>query len=233
MHDTIKQFFEQNKDKKYKWPELPAGNIYDQANWVLHQSNAPWFEVQGLDVPYKTMLEEAKNLKELFVSHRDEESKHDGWRALAIHGISATKTNIPENYGLDPNEVKYTWTEIQDRCPETVRFFRESFPYDDYMRVRFMLLEPGGYIMPHSDNTKSMLCAAVNISLNHPEGCHMITEQGIMPFRDEGSVFYFNNHYKHAVINTSDTDRFHIIVHGRYNLGKLARYIVDSYPKQS
>ena len=233
MPEALLEFINKNKDNHYPVPKLPETDVFQQANWILHESNLPWLEVLGIDAPYKAMLEEAKGLKDMFVGHRGEESKHKGWRSLSIHGISATKTNIPESYGLDPNEVSYNWTEIQDRCPETVRFLKEVFPYDDYMRVRFMLLEPGGYIMPHSDNAKSMLCAAVNISLNQPEDCAMVTEHGTVPFRNEGSVFYFNNHYRHAVINASNTDRFHMIVHGRYNLGKLAKFIINSYPKQS
>lgn len=232
MNNKLKQFFEENANNKFDWPELPAGNMYSQTNWILHECTAPWFEIHGIDAPYKAMLAEAQALKDMFVGHRDEEGKHQGWRSLAIHGIEATKTNIPETYGLDPNEVTYDWTEIQDRCPETVKFFKETFPYDDYMRVRFMLLEPGGYIMPHSDNQKCFLGAAINISLNQPDNCVMVNKYGTLPFRDEGSMFFFNNHYEHAVHNGGDTDRIHMIVHGRYNMQKLAPLMINSWSKQ-
>ena len=79
-----------------------------------------------------------------------------------------------------------------------------------------MLLEPGGYITPHSDNPESFLGGAVNISLNNPEGCRLVTTLGEVPFRDSGSAFLFNNHYQHAVYNDSEQDRFHIIVHGSF-----------------
>lgn len=231
MQPHIQDFMDLNQSKTYQYTPVPDGEFWDQANWVLHHSGAPWLELLGIDAPYKAMYEEARALRDMFVFHRDQEDGHRGWRSLAVHGISATKTNIPETYGLDPNKITYGWTEIQDRCPETVRFFREVFPYNSYQRLRYMLLEPGGFIAPHSDNPRSSLCAAVNISLNNPAGCRMVTELGQVPFRDEGSVFLFNNHYQHAVYNNSDIDRFHIIVHGSWRDPDWSRLVLNSYKK--
>ena len=46
-------------------------------------------------------------------------------------------------------------------------------------------------------------------------------------------MFYFNNHYPHCVYNNSDTDRFHIIVHGEAAMDRLAPILVNSYLKKS
>lgn len=228
MELFFKDFFEQNKNKVFDFNPVPK-NV-DPLNWILNESNSPWLEINGIDAPYKKMLEEAKKLKELFVFHRGEENSHRGWKSLAIHGISATKTNVPQTYGLDPNEVTYTWTEIQDQCPVTVDFFRNIFPYNSYQRVRFMLLESQGYIAPHRDHEQSYLATAVNISLNNPDGCKLVTETGTLPFRNEGSMFLFNNHYHHCVYNNSNEDRYHIIVHGGWNK-IFEKLIIDSYKK--
>ena len=233
MSPDINDFIAQHENLNYQFPPLPNGDFWTQASWILHKSEVPWLEIHGIDVPYKEMYKEAKALRDLFVFHRDQEDGHRGWRSLAVHGISATKTNIPETYGMDSNEVSYNWTEIQDRCPVTVKFFQEVFPYQSYQRLRYMLLEPGGFIAPHSDNPKSCLCAAVNISLNNPEGCRMVTELGKVPFRDSGSVIMFNNHYQHAVYNDSDIDRFHIIVHGQWKDPAWSELVLDSYKKVS
>jgi hypothetical protein len=232
MNNTLNDFISEHADKTYQFPELPPGDKYKQANWILNHSNVPWFRLFGIDAPYKTMLAEAQSVKHMFVGHRDEEDKHRGWRSLCVHGISATHTNIPEAYGLDPAAVKFDWTEIQEQCPATVKFFKDVFPWTEYMRVRFMLLEPGGYIMPHSDNVRSFPGGAINISLNNPEGCRLVNVHGTLPFQDTGSIFFFNNHYQHCVFNDSDTDRYHMIVHGRYDLSELAPILVSSYPKQ-
>lgn len=214
-------------------PALVANHPRAQANWIFNHSHAPWLEILGINAPYKDMLAEAQALKSMFVSHRNEEGQHQGWSSLAIHGISATKTNVAENYGLDSKTAKYDWTEIQDQCPVTVKFFKEQFPYRQYARVRFMLLEPGGFVMPHQDHHTSFLGGAVNISLNQPDGCKLVNTHGTLPFKDSGSMFYFNNHYPHCVYNDSNTDRFHIIVHGEADMERLSSLLVNSYLKKS
>ena len=52
------------------------------------------------------------------------------------------------------------------------KFFKERFPYKNYYRLRFMLLEPGGFITPHKDTDTNKL-SPINMALNHPKGCLM------------------------------------------------------------
>jgi len=232
MKPYVKEFLDTYNDKNiFEYTALPDGDLWTQANWILFESKMPWLELLGIDAPYAEMLAEAQALKDLFVYHRDGEEGHSGWRSLSVHGISADKTNVPETYGLDPAQVTYQWTEIQDRCPVTVEFFKQVFPYSRYQRLRYMLLEPGGYIAPHSDNVENMPGAAVNISLNNPENCRLTSTFGTMPFRDSGSVFLFNNHYQHAVHNASNVDRFHMIVHGEWRSPDWQQLVVNSYKK--
>ena len=232
MQPYVKDFLNTHNDKNtFEYPTLPNGTLHEQANWIMFKSDLPWLEIMGIDAPYTEMLAEAQSLKELFVYHRDGEEGHSGWRSLSVHGISADKTNVPETYGLDPAKVTYQWTEIQDRCPVTVQFFKEVFPYNRYQRLRYMLLEPGGYIAPHSDNINSNPGAAVNISLNNPVNCRLTNIHGTLPFRDSGSIFLFNNHYQHAVHNGSNIDRFHIIVHGEWRSPDWQQLVVNSYKK--
>ncbi len=230
MEHWIKEFLDQYNDKNtFELLPLPDGDVHFQADWILKHSQAPWLEIVGIDAPYVEMYREAQALRDMFVFHRGEESGMQGWRSLAVHGIGATLTNVPQTYGLNPDQVKYDWTEIQDQCPVTVKFFKEVFPYNQYQRLRYMLVEPGGYIAPHSDNVSNMPGAAVNISLNNPEGCRLTTVHGTVPFRNSGSVFLFNNHYRHAVHNNSDTDRFHMIVHGQWRSPEWDHLVVNSY----
>ncbi len=234
MNFELTNFIDQHSDiAPSLLPTLPGGHTHQQANWIFNQSHAPWLEILGIDAPYKDMLAEAQALKSMFVSHRSDEGQHQGWSSLAIHGIGATKTNVAENYGLDSKTATYDWTEIQHQCPVTVKFFKEQFPYRWYARVRFMLLEPGGFVMPHQDHHTSFLGGAVNISLNQPDGCKLVNTHGTLPFKDSGSMFYFNNHYPHCVYNNSDTDRFHVIVHGEADMSRLAPLLVNSYLKKS
>lgn len=229
MDQLTRDFLESHCESQFCWPALPLGDINHQFHWICHHSNIPYLEVHGIDVPYTAMLTEAQSLRDMFVEHRDSENRHRGWRSLAIHGIGAQKTNVSQYYGIDSKNAVYTWTEIQDRCPVTVDFFKNKFPFNLYQRVRYMLLEPDGYIAPHFDNPVNTVASAVNISLNNPHGCRLVTEHGIVPFKNNGSVMMFNNHYKHAVHNHSDIDRFHIIVHGSGEQNKWSRLVVESY----
>jgi hypothetical protein len=201
------------------------------ADWILNKSRIPYLPLNLNDVPYQEMLAEAGSLDTLFVKHRSNDS--DGWSSLCIHGITSQHTDhyavYPEYAHLTNDTVPYDWTEIKHRCPVTVEYFKNSFPYDVYHRIRFMKLEPGGYILPHSDSPDLSL-RAVNISLNNPPGCDFVFENyGIIPFKNSGSAFLVANGYQHSVWNLSNSPRYHIIVHGYAATQPYYNLVVDSY----
>ena len=226
----LRAFVESNEHHVYDtYPPIPAHltEPWQRTEWIFHQSHAPWLRL-AIDAPFADMLAEARALRHRFVRHRTQDGQ--GWLSLCVHGIAADMTDAYQAYQLDEKDVVYDWTDIADQCPETVRYFREEFPYIRYQRLRFMLMEPGGYILPHSDYKNSTLGAAVNFSLNNPQGCRMVTERGVLPFEDSGSVFLFNNHYHHCVVNDSGEDRYHMIVHGHWDPLRWNQLICDSYP---
>lgn len=90
-----------------------------------------------------------------------------------------------------------------------------------------MLLEPGGYILPHADVDWKQL-GPVNLALNNPDGCEFIMEDhGIIPFTN-GTANMLAIGNVHAVYNNSHEDRFHIIVHGARG-SAWNDYITNSY----
>ena len=203
-------------------------SLYQQ---IVKESGLPWLSL-NIEIPYTTILEEAKNIKHLFVPHRDQDKRggyrHKGWKSICIHGISAEKTNHFTQYGYKSNDkTPYNWTEITKFCPITTKFFKERYPCSNYFRVRFMLLEPGGYISPHVDTEKSSL-SPINIALNHPKGCIFKMEKsGIVPMKP-GVVMLLDVSNKHAYINKSNEDRIHIIVHGKPTK-EFKKIVEDSY----
>jgi hypothetical protein len=226
----IQQFFNQNRQSEYLFPQIPEHlkSVPEQFNWIMFDSAVPYVPLI-IDGPWAEMLAEAFSLDSLFVDHRNDGS---GWSSLTIHGISSQHTMTHDQYQeyahLKRDQVKYDWTEIQDRCPVTVAFFRDTFGWTWYDRIRFMKLAPGGRIPPHSDGTSNRL-TAVNISLNNPINCEMIVEDvGIVPFKHSGGAMAFNNSRTHAVHNLSDTNRYHIIVHGAWNQAYM-NTVVSSY----
>jgi hypothetical protein len=202
-------------------------------NSIVSNSGLPWLKLD-LTFNHKAMLEEAKAIKHLFVAHRDQDQgsyRHKGWRSICIHGISAEKTNHYTQYGYESNEVTpYKWTDIANLCPITTNFFKEVFPFDEYYRVRFMLLDPQGYITPHTDTDEHKL-SPVNIALNNPIGCNfkMKEHNGYVPFVP-GSAFLLDVGNTHAVFNNSSEDRYHMIVHGKPNK-KFKELVEISYEK--
>ena len=214
----LQSFFDKNRSKTPQIPPLIESN----ANWIQNHSLIPYLPLLLNDVPYQDMLREAQALDDLYVAHRSNDSA--GWSSLCIHGISSQHTDhygvYPEYSHLTNDTVPYTWTEIADRCPVTVGYFRDRFPHDVYHRVRFMRLGPGGYILPHSDSPDRGL-RATNFSLNNPDDCEFVFQDiGLVPYKDSGSAIMLANGYVHSIWNRSQQPRYHIIVHG---------YATDSY----
>lgn len=186
-------------------------------DWIRKESGLPWLSLD-ISVPYEEMLEEAKSIKERFVSHRSGDIRggytHRGWKSLCIHGIDEHKTNHYTSYGFNSNEdTPYTWTKAADLCPITTNWLINKFPYDKYFRVRFMLLEPEGFIAPHKDTNINIL-SPINVALNHPTGCiFKMKKHGVVPMKP-GTVMLLDVGNTHAYINKSTEDRYHIIIHG-------------------
>ena len=230
MQDRIRDFFDKNRHLIYQYPV----NATSDVDWILDQSEIPYLRLVLPDMPFETMLAEARALGDLYVGHRDSES-HRGWSSICVHGISSQHTQNYNAYAeytdLDEQSVPYGWTEIADRCPTTVAYFRDRFPYDRYSRLRFMRLDAGGYIAPHHDHDRICL-APINISLNNPPGCDFMFENvGLVPFSNHGSAFAISVGINHCVWNQSPEARYHIIVHGRPRRGheSFDRMILESY----
>ena len=195
-----------------------------------------------LDVPYEKIAKEIPTIEEMFVEHANPLGHHSktdqgyhtnyayGWKALCIHGLDPEKTGHFPNYGYpeDMNEenIPHRWTEVADKCPETTQWLK-SLPFEAYKRVRFMLIEPNGYLMPHID-TQRRGFFPINIAITHPEDCYMVMEPfGIVPF-SPGKSFWMDTSYKHAVVNFSDQPRVHIIINGWYKMPEFQKMIMKN-----
>ena len=111
---------------------------------------------------------------------------------------------------------KFHWTELSEQCPETTKWFKTQWPFTDYDRVRFMLIEPGGFIQPHADYDERRM-AAFNIAVSNPPGVDFAMEEaGCIPW-EPGDVRAIDIGRKHAVVNNGTEDRIHMIVHGKFN----------------
>lgn len=164
---------------------------------------------------WSAMLDEARNLRDMFVPHRSGEH-HLGWESLTLHGLSSVHTGSSVGYGYENFGPHNRWTDVSDFTP-TIRSFVKSLNFPTMGRVRIMKLRAHGYIAVHHDGHYGI--GAINIALNNPINCNFYIDGcGILPFHNKDNenfprIILPNIGYYHAVINNSDEDRYHIIIH--------------------
>ena len=203
--DSVTEFVE--KHGKYNFSFV--GPIDDQ--WKNNN-------VSHIRVSFKTntdkMLEECKSIADRFVPHRKGDYAHEGWESITLHGIAEDKTEDFGAYGFSSfEEADYKWTGISAQTPEITNFVK-GLPYEFYKRVRIMKLKAGGYIAPHNDG-EGRLMGPLNFAINNPNGCCLYFEnKGLVPF-SAGIGYFIDVGRKHCVVNDSNEDRYHIIIHGR------------------
>ena len=167
-----------------------------------------------LRIPFNEMLREAQALRSQFVPYRSSYN-NKGWHSLPIIGKSSQDPYAWDQYNYASAKeaaVDMQWTKISDACPITTQWLKTQYPSQSYGRVRFMLLEAGGYIDFHKDTDHSIL-GAINIALNNPQGCQWHWRDGLSLQFQPGDAYAMNISYEHSVRNDSDQDRYHMIVH--------------------
>ncbi|HAC15952.1 MAG TPA: hypothetical protein DCE78_08420 [Bacteroidetes bacterium] len=213
--------------KKFKDSEiiLPPYNPDADFNWIKTQFKIPWLRL-SLQVPYQTVLKEINLIQHLLTSHRDDYAEHYGWSSFCIHGKAYNATREDSYYNDDR---PHTWTkEAVELMPDTVKYFQTSWPGSKFKRLRVMCLDPGGYILIHSD-PGSPGFSAVNIAITQPAGCNFVFEKyGTVPY-SPGQAFWLNINGNHAVENLSTQRRWHLIVHQDLNHPEFQNLVVKSY----
>lgn len=205
--ENIEKFFSSLKEGPPNFGPLP----FDNSMNIVTVPAVPWYSFAFPDFDHLSILNELESLKSIFVEHRPDEG-HKGWKSLSLHGcLDAFKTMCPEDYGIKEEEAIYHWTEIADKCPITTRYFQAHFPSESYRRIRFMLVEPGGYILPHRDRERNYL-GPLSIAVNAPDQCAFgLENHGIIPIQ-AGGFYLIDISNRHCVWNQSSRDRYHITV---------------------
>lgn len=184
----------------------------------------------NIEVPHEVMAIEAKQLREKFVPYRSTYVT-SGWHSLPIIGKSSTEPyawNCYEEYSSARDAAfDMEYTEIADLCPVTTNWLKTVYPSNSYARVRFMLLEPGGYIEPHIDTTHSVL-GAINIALTNPQDCVWHWKDGSTVNFNPGDAYAMNLSYEHSVKNNSNQDRYHLIVHHYDSTDEWKQLMIDA-----
>ena len=211
-----------NRDLEFQPPPHNKNATFD---WIQWNSGLPWLELD-IPVPADAILKEIVKIESYLTVHREDYSEHAGWKSFCIHGKAFDATREDTHYN---DQRPYTWTdEALQHMPETVEFFKNTWPGSGYRRIRVMLLEPGGYITIHADATSPGM-RAVNISITQPDQCDFIMAgHGIVPYQ-VGSAMWLDTSNLHVVYNHSTQPRWHIIVHQQFDNIKFQDLVVNSY----
>ena len=219
--DETREYFETWED--FKTDPALADNVQltsdTDINNIIDNTCVPWVTMPDIPVPWKEIHKEAMALleTECFTVHRAVGS--GGWLSACVHGMSSVHTNCPEDYGLPDSaeEELSDWTDISKFCPITKEWMQDEMLYEQFSRVRFMAVLPGGWIRPHRDTDRVAGLGATNVAINNPTGCNLVMEEyGVLPYTD-GLVVKINTGHNHAVWNRSDEPRIHMIFDGGPN----------------
>lgn len=177
---------------------------------MKRDSSVKWVQM-NFDVPTEIIKGEYENVKEHLIIHRPEDG-HKDWKAITLYGVGSGYTNSHWEYGF---KAKKELTEIGQMCPHTMSFV-SSLPFSRIDDVRFLVIEPNGFIKEHIDVPDRNWLEPLNISITYPVGSKFWMEGKEVPY-DVGKSFVLNIHYSHGVENNSDEQRLHLLVHGKKN----------------
>lgn len=199
---------------------------YKTSNFIS-QATDSYHKKLNINLPYQEFLNEIAALekKNLFTIHRDRDGHkgtyfNHGWSSFVLHGLGYNKTHGYEQYGYKTDEESpYHWTqEALENCPKMVEWFKQMEFKNKYHRVRVMKLAPGGMVGLHNDNPNPT-ASATNMAVNNPVNCemHFLNKKyqylGIVPWQ-AGDVYKILIGLNHYVINKSNENRYHFIIHG-------------------
>lgn len=223
MTEDLVDFVSTNAHKTWSLPGIPSGlSEIDFTRWIFEQDTMGWLKLD-IEIDLETWRLESAEAERYYVDHRASENyagmKHQGWKSCCVHGIEIQRTEADES----ANRHLFHWTELADRVPTIRDFWKNIFPVEGYKRLRFMKLEPGGYIGIHNDlPTYSPFTSlrdlkvlensvAVNVALTQPKGCDFVTENfGTVPWKS-GDFYIINVTQDHCVVNNSNEPRIHMI----------------------
>ena len=203
----------------------------EKFNWIRHNSGLATL-VLDIPKPPSEVKEEILKSTILAVPHRDHEGY--GWRSLTLHGHSSVMTDNAIEYS-EFNLGKMSWTDVAPYFPHTVEWIKQSIPFDNYGRIRIMIVDPGGYVSPHKDFLNGQCLAGINVAITHPKGVMFDLENYGEVEWQEGESRLIDLGSMHQVVNKSTDPRIHIIVHSDpiEDWGnKVMQIVNESYEKR-
>jgi hypothetical protein len=225
MLQDVLNFCEKHQNDQPVYEPL-NGNLVDHLYNSFAKSHIGHLAIPSIKVPAQEILDEMLGLRSKFVAHPPDDY-HQGRNFFVIYGKD--ETYLPYNAVHNVDETKLdvsgnSWV-AQDVAPFTTNYFKNIFPADNYNHILVMLLEPGGWIAPHTDTiTQTKM---LNVPLNLTESSKAYNVQGCIPYV-VGEVMIINTSVTHAICNMSNQDRYVISVGCNYN-NEFRKKIIETY----
>lgn len=200
----------------------PRGSA--DADWICWHSGLPYLPL-NMDIPWHMIQQEAKAAVGAMIAQPITSYDSRGWTNLGIYSRGAEDPGDYHGPVLGTND----WTDLaQELLPNTVKYFQESWPHEEFYKIRLLGLEPGGVIGLHTDDCHGL--DNINIAIDHPVGCEFGVEGGgIVPF-ENGRAFMINVGRRHAVVNPTPHLRLHITIYQKHD-AHMRQLIEQSYEK--
>lgn len=228
------------------------------SEWIVKESGIPWLELD-LEIPKEEMFLEIDLLRNDLISNcsnvskdspayeaREEyKQKHNTdktdnkWKFITLYGIDSFIIEDSFNYS-DIKTNHYNWTNAGDRCPVHKEFIDRNFNLGNDFYIKYAVLEPGGYTLPHCDcgcfsvgdsnyQPGSELYALTFMVKNAPGNIFNFYQFGDIPIR-EGKGFLLNVDYFHCTHNKSKENRYHMMI---INTNRSNKTILDVFKDKS
>lgn len=213
MDQQVNDFFNINGKIEHNKDALmpPDGlTVEDYFQWIRRESRCKSLKLKQVDV--KEIQQEVKSKTSLAIAHRG----HPGWRSITLFGYSSIMTNSYEHYkqaGIITDDIEPTWTDVCRFFPKTVEWIKANNPLKDFVRIRLMILDPGGSSSPHKDyQAGQFLCGPINAAIINPNGAEFVLENGgIVPW-SEGEFRTMDLGSIHCIRNLGNEERVHLII---------------------
>lgn len=153
----------------------------------------------------------------LWKAHYNQSNYEGNWSTLqlrSVNGLTGNNTAIHSN-ALQGND-RFADTPLMALCPYTstvIDFFKM-----EKTSIRFMKLDAGAVIKPHSDPDLNFEEGElrIHIPVITNDQLYFYLEEEILKM-EEGSCWYMNLSLQHSVRNEGNTARVHLVIDGIVN----------------
>jgi len=174
--------------------------------------------LNGSNIPKDSRANAAREKYKLKnnVDHTDSK-----WKLITLYGVSTEIIEEASNYNIN-NKQEFKWTDAGNKCPVHKKFIEDNFNLGNNFYIKYAVLEPGGYTLPHSDmgnfnvgdkdyNPGSEFYALTFMIKNAPGNIFKFNNYGNIPIK-EGKGFLLNVDHIHCTYNRSSENRYHMMI---------------------